>query len=70
MIEVDASLYGRNLKQLMEKRSVTVKRLHEITGISPSIISYYRCAKVMPTSINIQIIAKALRFDVGEFFKE
>lgn len=70
MIEVDKSLYGKNLKRLMAKRSMSLERLYELTGISQNSITCYRQGKVFPTSVKIQIIAKALRFDVGEFFKE
>lgn len=70
MIEVDKSLYGKNLKRLMRKRSMSNDRLYDLTGISKNSINCYRQGKVFPTSVKIQIIAKALRFDVGEFFKE
>lgn len=70
MIEVDKSLYGKNLKRLMAKRSMSIERLHDISGLGTTSISSYRASKVLPTADKIQIIAKALRFEVGEFFKE
>lgn len=70
MIEVDTSLYGKNLKRLMRKRSMSAERLNELTGISPNSIYLYREGKAHPTSTKIQVIAKALRFEVGEFFQE
>lgn len=70
MIEVDKTVYGKNLIRLMRKRSMSVERLHEMTGISSNSITCYRQCRVYPTSQKIQIIAKALRFDAGEFFKD
>lgn len=70
MIEVDTSLYGKNLKRLMRKRSMSTERLNELTGISPNSIYLYRESKVLPTSVKIQVIAKALGFEIGEFFQE
>ena len=70
MIEVDTTLFGKNLKRLMRKRSMSIDRLHEITGIGTTSISYYRSGKVLPMADKIQILAKALRCEVGEFFKD
>lgn len=70
MIEVDTSLYGKNLKRLMWKRDMTTERLYELTGISTNSIYLYREGKTFPTSTKIQVIAKALGFEVGEFFRE
>lgn len=70
MIEIDATLYGKNLKRLMRKRSMSIERLHDISGLGTTSIAYYRTSKVLPTADKIQIIAKALNFEVGEFFRE
>lgn len=66
----EASVYAKNLKRLMRKRSMSNERLHDMTGISRNSICCYKSGKVEPTVSKILLIAKALRFDVGEFFKE
>lgn len=52
--------FGENLKNLRKSKSLSIKQLADLSGLSPVQISTYECNHHVPNAININKLANAL----------
>jgi transcriptional regulator with XRE-family HTH domain len=57
------------LKEVREERNISLRRLSQITGMSPGHLSRIENGETMPTILSIERIAIALRVKSNELYK-
>lgn len=57
------------LKEVREKKNISLQRLSEITGMSKGHLSRIENGETMPTVLSIERIAIALKVDSKELYK-
>lgn len=65
--EIDVSL---KIRQLRKDKGLSVKKLSEISGVSPGMISQIENGKVIPTIAIMWKLTQALETGIGYFFDE
>lgn len=61
---------GSRVMEVRKQAGLTLKRLAEATDLSPALLSRVENGLAMPSIPTLQVIADALKTDVGYFFKE
>ena len=61
-------MIGKIVRELRERRGLTVQQLADITGFSKGLISQIETGKVSPTTPTLEKIVKALGLGLAEFF--
>lgn len=61
---------GKKLKALRTERSLSMRELADMSGVSASLISKIETGKVSPTVMSLQKLLEALSIDLFEFFLE
>jgi len=61
----EQTIFGKHLQDLLDKKNITQKKLHELTGVSANTISTW-CWDVYPAVDDLLKIAKALGCDIKE----
>jgi transcriptional regulator with XRE-family HTH domain len=59
---------GKKIKELREKRGLTMKRLSELVSCTPSLISQLEKGKTDPSISTLKKIADALNVNIVDFF--
>ncbi len=59
---------GKKIKELREKKSLTMKRLSELVQCTPSLISQLEKGKADPSISTLKKIAEALNANIVDFF--
>ena len=65
-----AGRIGRNLKRLRVESGLSQKGLAEAAQLSPTLISRIENGLVRPSIATLELIAHALKVDIGYFFKD
>ena len=65
-----AKKIGNRIKELRKQAGLTLKQLAEASGLTSGTLSKIENGLAMPSIPTLQVIADALKTDVGYFFKE
>lgn len=68
--EVDALRLGNKIRNLRQRRNLTLQHVSDLTGLSKSLLSQIENDNTVPPIATLVRIAKALGVTIGYFFKE
>lgn len=68
--EVDALRLGNKIRNLRQRRNLTLQNVSDLTGLSKSLLSQIENENTVPPIATLVRIAKALGVTIGYFFKE
>lgn len=68
--DIDFKIVGKNLRRIMAEKNYTFPQMSRITNVPLNSLRGYMYCTSYPTSKQIQKMAKGLRIEVAELFRE